>query len=267
MRTRAGLLLAILLSPALLAEYAEVRGVKLYYEVHGKGAPVVLLHGGCNTIETSFAKQIPVLAAKYRVIAIEQMAHGHSPDVAGRALSYESMADDTAALLEQLRIRDAALVGWSDGGQVALRMAFTHPHLVGRVVASGVGFGADEAMRKRLAPGQDFGARFAAAFPEGHAAYQRVSPDGPGHWSVLALKSRDMWTRQTWGFTAADLSRIRRPVLLIAGDKEGYVSATVRMRGIIPNAKLLVLPDTGHATFQQRPEWLHSILLDFLSQP
>ena len=78
---------------------------------HGQGRPVVLLHGGFSTIRTSFSKQIPALSRTHRVIAIEQMAHGHTLDVPGRELSYEGMAEDTAALLVHLGIRNADLVG------------------------------------------------------------------------------------------------------------------------------------------------------------
>jgi pimeloyl-ACP methyl ester carboxylesterase len=136
------MLLGLLLPVSAFGEYAEIHGIKMYYEIRGEGQPVVLLHGGTSTIETSFSEQIPVLARNHRVIAIEQMGHGHTGDVGGRELSYEGMAEDTAALLVHLGIQNADIVGWSDGGQLALRLAFTHPELVRRVVASGVGLGA-----------------------------------------------------------------------------------------------------------------------------
>ncbi|MBM3796514.1 MAG: alpha/beta hydrolase, partial [Acidobacteria bacterium] len=169
------------------AEYAHVRGARLYYEVHGAtdAPPLVLLHGGMHSAAASFAKQIPEFARTRRVIAIEQMGHGHSPDVAGRALSYEGMTEDTAAVLRHIGIREADVVGWSNGGQIALRLAFTHPDLVRRVVASGVGFGASPAMRARLAA-----ADVTAFFPAAQAEYAKVSPDGAAHWKVLGVKCR-----------------------------------------------------------------------------
>ena len=262
---RASALFSFLLLQPAFGEYAQVRGLKMYYEVHGQGRPVVLLHGGMNTIETSFAKQIPVLARSHRVIAIEQMAHGHTADVPGRPLTYEAMAEDTAALLVQLGVRHADLIGWSDGGQIALRLAFTHPELIRRVIASGVGFGANPAVPP--APVKDFGKLAAGWFPEGYAAYQRVSPDGPEHWQVVAVKGRAMWSAPTWGFLAADLAKIKRPVLIVAGDHD-IVSLEVSTRLVqaIPKAQLLILPGTGHTTFQDRPTWLNPILLDFLDR-
>ena len=260
--------LGLLLLPPAFAEYAQVHGIKMYYEVHGKGRPVVLLHGGVNTIKTSFAKQIPVLAQNHRVIAIEQMAHGHTGDLTGRPLTYEGMSEDTAALLVQLGVRQADVIGWSDGGQIALRLAFTHPELIRSVVASGVGFGATPAVVKELGPEKDFGKTIAGMFPQGYEAYKSVSPDGPDHWSAFAVKSRAMWSAPTWGFLPADLARIRRPVLIIAGDHDFVgLEVTTRLVQAIPKAQLLILPGTGHTTFQDRPTWLNPILLDFLDGP
>ena len=262
---RASALFSFLLLQPAFGEYAQIHGLKMYYEVRGQGRPVVLLHGGMNTIETSFAKQIPLLARNHRVIAIEQMAHGHTADVPGRPLTYEAMAEDTAALLVQLGVRHADLIGWSDGGQIALRLAFTHPELIRRVIASGVGFGANPAVP--LAPVPDFGKLAAGWFPEGYAAYQRVSPDGPEHWQVVAVKGRAMWSAPTWGFRANDLAKIKLPVLIVAGDHD-IVSLEVSTRLVqaIPKAQLLILPGTGHTTFQDRPAWLNPILLDFLDR-
>ena len=257
--------LCLFLQQPALGEYADVNGLRMYYELHGQGRPVVLLHGGMNTIQTSFAKQIPVFARNHRVIAMEQMAHGHTADKAGRKLSYEGMAEDTATLLAQLGVRNADLVGWSDGGQVALRMAFTHPQLVRRVVASGVGVGASPEAARMLAAQKDYGTVTAGMFPYGFEEYKRVSPDGPAHWAEFAEKSRAMWSGATWGFTEAELTTISQPVMIVAGDKEN-IEGTLRVFHAIPKARLCILPGTGHATFQERPEWVNAVVLDFLDR-
>ncbi|MBI2687558.1 MAG: alpha/beta hydrolase [Acidobacteria bacterium] len=262
---RGSALLGLLLLPSAFAEYATVNGVRMYYEVHGQGRPVVLLHGGMNSIQTSFARQIPAFSGTHRVIAIDQMAHGRTADVSGRALSYEQMAEDTAALLVHLGIRDADLVGWSDGGQIALRLAFTHPELIRRVVASGVGFGASPSMRRSMADDKWWDRFSNNGFPEGRAEYNRVSPDGPEHWRVYAEKARSMWGAPTWGFAEADLVKIKLPVLIISGDGE-KVEEMARIFRAIPKAKLFVLPGTGHSTFQDRPDWLNRVVLDYLDR-
>jgi pimeloyl-ACP methyl ester carboxylesterase len=258
-------LLGLLLLGPAYAEYADVRGLKMYYEIHGQGRPVVLLHGGLNSIQTSFAKQIPVLARNHRVIAIEQMAHGHTADVPGRPLSYEGMAEDTAALLAHLGIRNTDLVGWSDGGQIALRLALTHPELVRRVVASGVGIGPSPGYVKLLADEKWFDKFVVDGFPEGRAEYDRVSPDGPGHWAAYCEKARAMWARPSWGISEAELARIKAPTLVVAGDQE-TVEETLRVFRAIPKAKLCILPGTGHATFQTRPDWLNPMILEALDR-
>src|SRR5262249_48958506 len=106
--------------------YASINGLSMYYEIHGTGAPLVLLHGGSSTTETSLAGVIPTLSKTRRVIAIEQQGHGHTADI-DRPLTYEQMAEDTNALLEKLGVVCADFFGWSDGGSVALRVAMRHP--------------------------------------------------------------------------------------------------------------------------------------------
>jgi pimeloyl-ACP methyl ester carboxylesterase len=262
------LLLALLIAVPAGAEQVEARGVHFYYEVHGAGRPVVLLHGGLNSLRTSFANQIPAFSKSRRVIAIDQMAHGRTADVPGRPLTYEAMAEDTAALLTKIGIANADFVGWSDGGQIALRLAFAHPELVRRVVASGVGLGASPAAARQLNADTDFAKTAAALFPAGYADYQRYSPDGPGHWAVVAVKGRSMWSAATWGFSIQDLARIRRPVLIVAGDADIVpLEETVRIVRAIPKARLLILPGTGHSTFQDRPDWLNPVIRHFLDQP
>jgi pimeloyl-ACP methyl ester carboxylesterase len=117
--------------------YAKVAGYRMYYEEYGRGVPVVLLHGGLNTIAGSFARQIPMLMRRYHVIAVEQVGHGHTPD-AETSFTYPQMADDTATLLRRLNVGPADVVGWSDGGIIALVLARRHPELVRRLVVSGV---------------------------------------------------------------------------------------------------------------------------------
>src|SRR5262249_55916520 len=108
--------------------YAPVNGLEMYYEIHGRGRPLVLLHRAYMTIE-GFGKILPGLAETRQVIAVEQQAHGRTADV-DRPLTYEQMADDTAALLRHLGIEEADVFGYSMGGGVALQLAMRHPELL-----------------------------------------------------------------------------------------------------------------------------------------
>src|SRR5438128_6125299 len=117
--------------------YAPVNGLQLYYEIHGNpaknGVPLVLLHGGGSTIETSFGKLIPLVSKTRQVIAFEQQGHGHTADI-DRPFSFEQSAEDAVALLRYLKIPKADFFGYSNGGHIALQVALSHPEVVRRLI-------------------------------------------------------------------------------------------------------------------------------------
>lgn len=249
--------------------HAGVNGVKLYYEVRGSGSPVVLLHGGLNTIETSFSKVLPDLARRYKVVAIEQRGHGHTADSDG-PLAYARMADDTAALLRHLDLGRADLVGWSDGGIIALLVASGHPQLVRRVVVSGVntrldGLPADSVkwLRETTADGLVKVLR-----KELREAYDRAAPDGPAHWPIVVAKVRELWLSPVT-VEKAQLAAIEAPVLVIAGDQDRFATPehSVEIFRSLRRAQLWLVPGTGHDTFNARPSWLLPVIADFLDAP
>ena len=129
---RLGWLILLLAAPALavLRGYAPVNGLQLYYEIHGNpakdGVPLVLLHGGGSTLETSFGKLIPLVSKARQVIAFEQQGHCHTADV-DRPFSFEQSAEDAVALLRHLHVAKADSLGYSNGGHIALEIALRHP--------------------------------------------------------------------------------------------------------------------------------------------
>lgn len=260
---RLATLLTFLLAWPAAGEYAEVHGLKMYYEVHGEGPPVVLLHGGMTGIAFSFAAQIPALSRNHRVIAIEQMGHGHTADIAGRALSYADMAEDTFAFLTQQHIQNVDLLGISDGGQIALRLAFTHPEMVRRVIVSGVGFGpvTAEEQQATLALSAD---RLPKVF---RSDYERVSPDGSDHWLAIFQKVKTMWSKPGWGISKPELATIHAPVLLFFGDHDfTSIEEAATIFHDIPGAQLCIVPGAGHGALRERAEWLNPVILDFLDR-
>jgi len=124
-------------SPELRSGTVPVNGLDLYYEMHGRGDPLVLLHGAMGTIDVCFADLIPMLAASHMVVAAELQGHGHTADVADRPLSYVQLAADVAGLMRSLDIASADVVGYSLGGGVALQLAMSEPSLVRRIVFAG----------------------------------------------------------------------------------------------------------------------------------
>src|SRR5919201_6799020 len=169
--------------------YAAVDGLQMYYEVHGSGQPLVLLHGALSAIGTSFGKLLPPLAETRQVVAVEQQAHGHTADI-DRPLTVPQMADDTAALLRQLGIGQADLFGYSLGAAIALQLAMLHPELVRKLVLASVSYSRDG-----LHPGLLEGIE--AMRPEDLAGspwqeeYARIAPN-PQDWPILVAKNRQL---------------------------------------------------------------------------
>ena len=245
---------------------AMVNGHTLYYEQTGMGRQLVLLHGGLTTIQFSFSKQISVFAQQYRVTAIEQVGHGHSPDIP-QPFSYRQMAEDTAELLRQLGIAGADVVGWSDGGILALLLARWHPMLVRRLVISGAnvraeGLEAQTRQKLRDIPAEQLAQDLPSVWRE---TYEQVSPDGAGHWPVVVGKARDLFLTPVI-LTTADLAAIQAPVLVVSGDRDLItLDHTVEIYRSLPRAQLCILPGTQHGTFQSAADWLNPIILAFLN--
>ena len=242
-------------------QYAEVNGVKTYYEVHGKGEPLLLMHGGFCTVET-FARQTPDFAARYQVIVPERRGHGRTADVEG-PITYDAMAEDTVRLMNILSLPSANLVGYSDGGNTALIVAVQRPDVVRKLVCIGANFHYNGMAAVALEVMEN-------ATPENFypwliSRYKEVSPDGPDHLPVVFEKIMRMW-REEPTLTPEDLSRIQAPTLVLVGDRDWVaMEHTVEMFRSIPNAQLCVIPGATHgAPFEKAPV-VNRIVLDFLA--
>ena len=267
MRILACLALVLLANPCLGAgngDYAAVNGLRMYYESHGTATPgrpvLLLLHGGSGTIETSFARLLPLLAANRRVIAVEQQGHGHTADI-DRPLSYTQMADDTAALIATLELGKVDCLGWSDGGNVALQLAIRHPQAVRKVVAGSANFRSDAMKEDSVAF-----IRSATAEtwpPPVKAAYMRVAPD-PQHWGAFIMKVKRLWL-ETPDWPETQLEAIHTPVLLLYGDHDDIkLEHATRMQSLIRDSQLAVLPGTSHFTMIEQPTWVSTLAITFL---
>jgi pimeloyl-ACP methyl ester carboxylesterase len=252
--------------------YIEVRGARLYTQIYGHGPPVLFLHGGMVFFDNSFAKQRDYFASFRTVIGIDQRGHGHSPD-GPWSLSYKLMADDTAAIIEQLGLGPVDVVGHSDGADLALILVRDHPQLVHRLVISGanirVALSAEEKQRAQWSP-QQLAAHLretAASLPPWFLSdYTRVSPDGPDHWMKLMAKCYDMWL-QPVVIEPADLRNISLPVLVMAGDHDfTSVEENAEVFRDLPHGQLMIVPASSHGTFNQRPELVNLAIREFLDQ-
>jgi len=225
-------------------QYAQVNGLNLYYELHGNGMPLVLLHGGGSTIETSYGRILPQLAATRMVIAIELQAHGHTQDI-DRPLSFEQDADDVAALLGQLQIERADIMGFSNGGTTSLQIAIRHPRLVNKLVLASTTY-----RRDGLQAGffDGFGGATLEMMPQPYKeAYLKANPDPKG---LQAMFDRDVARMVAFRDIPDPAIRgIGAASLVINADQEVVtVEHALALSRLLPNARLAILPG-GHGEY------------------
>jgi pimeloyl-ACP methyl ester carboxylesterase len=196
--------------------YAPDDELDIYYEVHGSGQPLVLLHGAMSTIGTSFGKVLPSFARSRQVVAIEQQSHGHTADI-DRPLTYEQMADDTAAVLRHLDIARADVFGYSMGGGVALQVAVRHPDLVRKLVLASAAYEPEGFHPGALDNAADVKPEDLAGTPF-QEDYVRTAPN-PGHWARLVAKCGQLDSGFK-GWPEDVVQSIEAPTLVIIGDSD-----------------------------------------------
>ena len=239
--------------------YAPINGLQLYYEVHGSGRPIVLLHGGLLTIDLNFGLLLEPLAAGRQVIAVELEGHGHTDDP-DRAMTIEALAADVIALLDHLGVTEADFYGFSLGGLVAYTVALTVPDRVGKLIVAS----ADPRRPpgRESAPIADDRLPTMTDFQEMRDAYDAVAPD-PAHFDEFAAKNSAM-VHEFPGWTD-ELRSLQVPTLLIFGDRDfSPLPDVVEMFELLPNAQLAVLPGTTHVGVTRRPGEVFALITPFL---
>jgi pimeloyl-ACP methyl ester carboxylesterase len=245
----------------MMADYVDQDGVRTWYAEYGSGPPVVLAHpGGVGVDSRAFGPNVEALAASFHVFTPDRRGHGRTPDVDGQ-ISYDAMARDTIAFLEQVVGAPAHVVGYSDGSVVALLVALHRPDLVRRLV-----FVAGVFHRDGWIPGvleADPQAPEVPAFLA--ASYAEVSPDGAEHGTVVAAKLARMHASEPT-LTVADLAKIRTPTLVMFGDDdEVTMEHVIDLYHGLPAAELAVVPGTSHGLLMEKPELCNTLIIDFLS--
>jgi pimeloyl-ACP methyl ester carboxylesterase len=225
-------------------KYANVNGLKMYYEIHGKGFPLVLIHGGGSTIGTTFGRILPTLAKTHQVIAVEMQAHGHTPDI-DRPLSFEQDADDVAALLKHLNISKADIFGFSNGASTTLQIAIRHPEVVHKIVVAST-------MYKKAGSYAWFWEMMQKATFEGMPqpykdAYLQINPDKD---ALYRMYQRDVVRMQTFkDIKEEEIKGIQAPALIIVGNNDvASPEHAVEMYRQMQKAKLLIVPG-GHGDY------------------
>jgi pimeloyl-ACP methyl ester carboxylesterase len=226
---------------------ATIHGHRIYYAARGTGPTLVLLHGGGDSGEHSFVRQLDVFSEHHHIVAPDQVGQGRTPDTSA-PLSYTGMMEDTAALLGMLKLKHVDVVGFSDGGILALMLAVRHPELVRRLVISGVNI-APEGLNP-----EDLEELRATQIPKPKTIDEKLA-----HLWLTSPTETEL--------SLALLAKITQPVLLISGDRDAItLEHTLTIFHALPDAELCVLPGTDHATFSGRSEWLNPIISAFLDR-
>lgn len=227
-----------------IGNYANVNGLKMYYEIHGEGFPLVLIHGGGSTIGTTFGRILPVLAKSYKVIAVEMQAHGHTADI-DRALSFEQDADDIAELLRQLHISKSNIFGFSNGASTTLEIAIRHPQLVNKIVVASTFYKKEGAqpwlwdmMKNPTFEGM----------PQVYKdAFLQINPDRN---ALYTMYKRDVTRMQSFkDIQEEDIKAIQAQALIICGDNDvTRPEHAVEMYRKMQHARLMIVPG-GHGDY------------------
>lgn len=241
--------------------YLDLNGVSAYYEVHGAGAPLLLLHGGFCSIE-SLTAQIEHLAPAYQVHAPERPGQGRTADREG-PITFEGMVRDTLAYLDAQGLGAVHVVGFSDGAITGLLLARDHPERVRSLVAiSGNLDPSGFAEGEEGTEGEDGEDDSFRPFRE---AYDRLSPDGPEHGDVVLEKLVAMWTSQPQ-IPAASLAAVAAPTLVMAGQHDSIrTDHTLEIARSIPDAQVAIVPGASHLLMDERPALVNLLIAEFLA--
>lgn len=243
-------------------KFIQISGRAVYYEEYGSGDTVLMLHGGPGSI-ANFSAIIPKLSGNFKIIALDSPGQGHSERAEN--LSYPLMADNVSQFIDRMGIKKCHIIGWSDGACTGLLLAANRPDVISKVFVSGAfshldGF-TDEA--------KEFWSTFTPEMVEKswggwHLEYQKLYPEN--NWRSLILDLREMINQKVY-ITSDQLQNIRSKVLLAYGDQDMFTFGHLDyLFHTIPHSELMILPSTGHSTFDEQPELMVMAINNFFSK-
>lgn len=234
---------------------AKINGIELYYETYGDGKPLLLIHPNSGAI-AAMAPQIQSYAEHFKVIAPDSRGHGRS-GLGEERLTYTRMADDLNQLLEQLDVKSAHVVGWSDGGIIGLLLAIHHPDKVDKLAIMGANL--------NPAGAHDWALEWVAR--QVKAVEARIAEGDPSPQLLAMRQHMDLLGKQP-DIKEAELKKIKAPVLVMAGDRDIIRNEhTLVIFDNIPKPQLVIFPGATHMIPAQDPARFNRSVLDFLQQP
>jgi pimeloyl-ACP methyl ester carboxylesterase len=246
--------------------YSQVNGLSMYYEVYGQGKPLVLIHGGGSTIQTTYGNMIPLLAKEHQIIAMDLQAHGRTSDRPAD-LTFQQDADDIAMLLNHLKIAKADFLGYSNGGQTLIEIAIRHPAIIKKMIIA-------SAFYKRSAATPQFweGFDFATIDVMPTALKEEFLKVNPSETALLNMFKKDVRRMKGFkGWNDEQMSTILAPTLIINGNNDvGSVEHAVEMYRVIPDAQLAILPGKhgayiGAVEYLENGIWTQQYIVDIIN--
>jgi pimeloyl-ACP methyl ester carboxylesterase len=249
-------------------KYVEVNDIKVYYEVYGKGEPLLLLHGGEGSIE-NFTFQIPELSKYFKVIAVDSRAQGRTTD-SDKEITYALMASDMAALIDKLQLGSVNVLGWSDGGNIGLELAYAYPNKVRKLITSGANYTHENSSAQydsvKMDSNDPYLLKAKLYMKKYHHNPEILSPNPE---RVLAIKKKiaNLWEKYP-NFTVDQLKTIKTPTLIVAGDHDLInIDQTIALYHSMPNSQLLIYPCASHLVLMEQAELMNIMIHNFLQTP
>ena len=254
--------------------YVHVNDLKMYYEVHGTGYPLILLHGGSDNGMSTWEKCIPNFSKNFQVFVMDCRGHGKTNNPKG-TLSYQLMCEDTKAFIHALKIKKPIICGWSDGGQIAFEIGIKYPTLAKCLLVGGAlieicdeyknglkMFGIDDSGRINLDHVRKTMPEFVKKMIEIHSAV-----DDPEYWKEFLKNLAKMYMDPS-GFPKKRISEIITPTLILTGDRDQFlpVEETIKMFRLIPKAELTVVPNANHSLTLTHAEIFTMLSKDFIDR-
>ena len=249
-------------------KYVDVNDIKVYYEIYGEGEPLLLLHGNSGSIE-SFSYQIPELSKHFKVIAVDSRAQGRTSD-SEQEITYSLMASDMSELIDKLNLGMVNVVGWSDGGNIGLELAFAHPEKVLKVVTFGANYTFENLMAPAdsvvMDPNDPLIIKTSDMRKRYRTAIERLSPDIQ-RIPIIKKKLEDLMGKYP-KFTLDQLKTINVPFLIVAGDHDVIsLDQTIALFSNLPKSQLFIVPHASHIVPAENPDLINSEVVRFLKTP